>query len=195
MNIPNMLTVGRIAVIPVLVALVYLPNTWIKATHAQYLATALFVLAAVTDWLDGYLARRLGQHSSLGAWLDPVADKLLVCATLTLLVHMARLHAIVAIVIIGREIAISALREWMAQVGQTKTVAVALVGKLKTTAQMVAIPFLLAELPVGSELTTVHLGTGLIWLAVVLTVWSMAHYVRLSLDVMLRADRKAALRI
>jgi len=192
LNIPNMLTVGRIAVIPVLVSLIYLPNNWIASTSAQYLATVLFVLAALTDWLDGWLARRLNQTTAFGAWADPVADKLIVCASLIVLVHIGRVHSVIAIVILSREIAVSALREWMAQVGETKSVAVAFVGKLKTTVQMVAIPFLLIDARPFSFVGTREIGTVLIWAAAILTVWSGAHYMRVALEAMTKRDKQLA---
>lgn len=178
MNIPNMLTMARIAMVPVVVGMIYMPEDMISKGMAQAVAMAIFVLAALTDWLDGYLARALKQTSKFGAFIDPVADKVMVCASLILLVHMGRLHSVAAMVIIGREIAVSALREWMATMGQRSVVQVALMGKLKTTAQMVAIPFLLVDLKFGGQLGTVEIGTALIWVAVVLTVWSMIDYMR-----------------
>ena len=137
----------------------------------------MFVIFALTDWLDGFLARRLNQTSSFGAFLDPVADKFLVCASLLVLVHLQRADVFVALIIIGREIAISALREWMAQIGASKSVAVHMIGKVKTTVQMVAIPLLLFHgqlLGVDAQ----FLGTILIWVAAVLTVWSMVYYMQ-----------------
>ena len=188
-NVPNMLTVGRVAVIPVMISFLYVPTTWIATTSAQNIATALFVLAALTDWLDGYLARRWQQTSSFGAWADPVADKLLICASLIALVHIGRVHSVIAIVILSREIAVSALREWMAQVGETRSVAVAFMGKLKTAVQMIAIPFLLIDAKPFSWLETRLVGTILIWAAAVLTVWSGIHYMRVALEAMTRRDR------
>jgi CDP-diacylglycerol--glycerol-3-phosphate 3-phosphatidyltransferase len=141
----------------------------------------MFVLFALTDWLDGYLARKLNQVSAFGAFLDPVADKFLVCASLLVLVHMDRADVFVALIIIGREIAISALREWMAQIGASRSVAVHMLGKLKTMAQMVAIPFLLYDGVVLGLLDTHVWGTVLIWIAAVLTVWSMVYYLRKAL--------------
>src|SRR5690606_27647312 len=133
-----------------------------------------------TDWLDGFLARKLNQTSAFGAFLDPVADKFLVCASLLVLVHMQRADVFVALIIIGREIAISALREWMAQIGASRSVAVHMLGKLKTTVQMVAIPFLLYDARVLGVDTRLW-GTWLIWLAAVLTVWSMVYYLQKAL--------------
>lgn len=178
MSIPMILTWARIALIPVLLATLYLPEDMLTSRVAQIVAAGIFVLCALTDWLDGYLARTWRQTSAFGAFLDPVADKLLICATLIALVHMARIHPIVCVVIIGREIAVSALREWMAQIGKAKTVSVAWIGKLKTACQMVAIPFLLVDFHVTAKVTTVHIGGPLIWVAAALTVWSMVVYIR-----------------
>lgn len=172
LNIPNLLTWARILLIPVVIGVYYAP----LPPHEQNLiATGAFIIAAVTDWFDGWLARKLGQTSAFGAFLDPVADKLMVAAALVILVQLGRADALVAIVIIGREITISALREWMAHLGAAKSVAVSFIGKLKTTAQMVAIPLLLYyddlfDLPIAG------LGEALIWLAAVLTLWSMGYY-------------------
>ena len=136
---------------------------------------------AATDWADGYLARRLNQTSAFGAFLDPVADKFLVCASLLVLVHLGRADVFVSLIIIGREIAISSLREWMALIGATKSVAVHMVGKLKTTVQMIAIPFLLFDGVLFGVLDTKRWGLWLIWLAAVLTIWSMVYYLRKAL--------------
>lgn len=173
-NIPNLLTLLRIALIPVFVAIFYLPVPW-----ARLVCALVFTAAAVTDWLDGYLARRWGQTSPLGAFLDPVADKLMVAIALVLLVQAdpRALLALPAAVIIGREIAVSALREWMAEVGARATVAVSLSGKLKTTAQMVAIVLLILQTPVLG-LPTPMLGLILLYLAALLTLWSMIQYLR-----------------
>jgi CDP-diacylglycerol--glycerol-3-phosphate 3-phosphatidyltransferase len=138
----------------------------------------LFVVFALTDWLDGYLARKLNQTSAFGAFLDPVADKILVCASLLILVHLTRVDVFVALIIIGREIAISALREWMAQIGASKSVAVHMIGKLKTVAQMVAIPFLLFDGKLFGIVDTKLWGTWLIWVAAILTIWSMIYYLQ-----------------
>ena len=176
LNIPNILTMLRVALIPVLVVLAYLPYDW------RFLVSALvFLLAAITDWFDGYLARKLNQVSSFGAFLDPVADKFLVCASVLVLVHLGRADVFVALIIIGREIAISALREWMAQIGASKSVAVHMVGKLKTVAQMVAIPFLLFDGRLLGLIDTRVWGVWLIWIAALLTVWSMAYYLQKAL--------------
>lgn len=139
-NLPIALTWLRVAAIPLLVGIFYLPNDWLSLTEKNILSTGLFVFAAITDWLDGFLARRMNQESAFGQFLDPVADKLIVAAALLVLLNLDRVQAWVALVIIGREITISALREWMAQVGASRSVAVHMVGKLKTTAQLIAIP-------------------------------------------------------
>ena len=174
LNIPNLLTWARIILIPLVVGVYYMP---LPIAEANLIATIAFVVAAVTDWLDGWLARKLGQSSAFGAFLDPVADKLMVAAALVVLVQMGRADAVIAFIIIGREITISALREWMASIGASKSVAVSFVGKLKTTAQMVAIPLLLYDAPFG-PINTRWLGDGLLWAAAVLTLWSMAYYLR-----------------
>ena len=177
LNIPNTLTWARIALIPIFVGVFYLPDSMLSVPHKNLIATCLFAAAAVTDWFDGFLARALGQTSAFGAFLDPVADKLMVAAALILLVQLARVDAIIAVVIIGREITISALREWMARVGKSASVAVAYVGKLKTAAQMVAIPLLLYDAPVQS-IDAGTLGSVLIYIAAALTLWSMGYYLQ-----------------
>ena len=180
LNIPIALTWLRIVLIPVFVAVYYLPDSWLMPVAKNWTAMSIFAAAAITDWLDGYLARRLGETSAFGAFLDPVADKLMVAAALILLVQLGRAEAYLAIIIIGREIAISALREWMAQLGASKSVAVAFVGKLKTTAQMTAIIALLLYEPLIPGVPTPLLGTVALWLAAILTLWSMAHYLKLA---------------
>ncbi|WP_341647317.1 CDP-diacylglycerol--glycerol-3-phosphate 3-phosphatidyltransferase [Thauera humireducens] len=188
-NIPNTLTWARIALIPIFVGVFYLPDAWLSVPHKNLIATTLFAAAAITDWFDGYLARALGQTSAFGAFLDPVADKLMVAAALILLVQLARVDAIIAVIIIGREITISALREWMARVGKSASVAVAYVGKLKTAAQMVAIPLLLYNAPLLSiDLT--KLGSVLIYVAAALTLWSMGYYLHRAIP-LLMADHKS----
>ena len=179
LNIPNTLTWARIALIPIFVGVFYLPDSLLSVPHKNLIATTLFAAAAVTDWFDGFLARALGQTSAFGAFLDPVADKLMVAAALILLVQLARVDAIIAVVIIGREITISALREWMARVGKSASVAVAYVGKLKTAAQMLAIPLLLYDAPVQS-IDAGTLGSVLIYIAAALTLWSMGYYLRMA---------------
>jgi len=173
-NIPNLLTLLRIALIPVLVLVYYLP---FSASHL--VSTAVFGLAALTDWLDGYLARRLGQLSPFGAFLDPVADKLIVAVALVMLVQTnpTLWFVIPAAVIVGREIAISALREWMAEIGERAQVAVSVIGKIKTTAQMTALLLLLYREPLGG-LPTREVGVVLLYVAAVLTLWSMVIYLR-----------------
>lgn len=177
-NLPTLLTWARIVAIPLVVGVFYLQ---ISPSMQNLLATVLFVVVALTDWADGYLARKLNMTSSFGAFLDPVADKFLVCAALLVLVHLNRLHALVALIIIGREIAISALREWMAQIGASRSVAVHMLGKVKTMVQMVAIPFLLFDGRVLGVIDTRLWGTVLIWISAVLTIWSMVYYLQKAL--------------
>jgi CDP-diacylglycerol--glycerol-3-phosphate 3-phosphatidyltransferase len=141
----------------------------------------MFVVFAATDWLDGYLARKLNQVSAFGAFLDPVADKFLVCACVLVLVQLQRADVFVALIIIGREIAISALREWMAQIGASRSVAVHMIGKVKTVMQMVAIPFLLFDGMLFGLVDTRTWGHWLIWIAAIMTVWSMAYYLKKAL--------------
>ncbi len=177
-TIPTLMTWTRIVAIPLIVGVFYAPLD--EATR-NLVATVMFMVFAATDWLDGYLARKLNQTSSFGAFLDPVADKFLVCASLLVLVHLQRADVFVALIIIGREIAISALREWMAQIGASKSVAVHMLGKLKTTVQMLAIPFLLYDGQLFGVVDTGVWGTWLIWVAAVLTVWSMVYYLQKAL--------------
>lgn len=177
-TVPTLLTWARIVAIPLIIGVFYLP---LEAPTRNLVATVMFVVFALTDWLDGWLARRLNQTSSFGAFLDPVADKFLVCASLLVLVHLERADVFVALIIIGREIAISALREWMAQIGASRSVAVHMIGKLKTTVQMVAIPFLLFDGALFGVIDTRIWGTVLIWIAAGLTVWSMIYYLRKAL--------------
>lgn len=186
-NIPNILTVLRIALIPVFVGIFYLPKSamtlaafpahWVNAT-----AASVFALAACTDWLDGFWARKFNQTSNFGAFLDPVADKLMVAAALIVLVEFERIGAVIALIIIGREIAISALREWMAGTGKSSNVAVATIGKVKTAAQMIAIFLLLYydKLNLGAlgDFNTKFVGQILIIFAAFLTLLSMAYYLK-----------------
>ncbi|MFM9899819.1 MAG: CDP-diacylglycerol--glycerol-3-phosphate 3-phosphatidyltransferase [Polaromonas sp.] len=174
-TIPTLMTWTRIIAIPLIVGVFYIN---LPTTQANLIATVMFVVFAATDWLDGYLARKLNQTSSFGAFLDPVADKFLVCASLLVLVHLQRADVFVALIIIGREIAISALREWMAMIGATKSVAVHMLGKVKTTVQMIAIPFLLFDGRLFGVVDTHVWGTWLIWISAVLTVWSMIYYLQ-----------------
>jgi CDP-diacylglycerol--glycerol-3-phosphate 3-phosphatidyltransferase len=178
-NTPNLLTMLRIALIPVFVFVYHLPFSW-----ARFAAATLFVSAALTDWLDGYLARRWHQSSAFGAFLDPVADKLMVASALVLLVSdprvlaqvwNARLFAVVVLIILGRELAVSALREWMAELGKRASVAVSLIGKFKTSGQMVAIACLLYQQPLLG-LSLFVLGELLLYAAAALTLWSMVVY-------------------
>ncbi len=174
-NIPNSLTLLRIFLIPVLVVVFYLPFK----NHLM-VAAVIFAFAAVTDWIDGYLARRLDQMTSFGAFLDPVADKLMVAIALVLLVerHDTLLFTLAACVIIGREIVISALREWMAELGERTSVAVSYIGKVKTAFQMVAITGLLAIDPARDENWMLALCYLVLYAAAVLTLWSMVIYLR-----------------
>ncbi len=188
-NVPNLLTWMRIIAIPLLVALFYLPLGLSEAQRNLF-TTVLFVAAAITDWVDGWLARRWNQTSSFGAFLDPVADKLMVCTALVALIELGRLNPIIGLIIVGREITISALREWMASVGARTSVAVNWLGKAKTIAQMVAVPFLLFDgMILGTLINTRSWGTVLIWIAAVLTVFSMVVYLRAAWPELQRADR------
>lgn len=186
-TLPNLLTWTRILAIPMFIGIFYLPEHWLTLHEKNLGATILFTAAALTDWLDGWLARRLNQLSAFGAFLDPVADKLMVAAALIMLVEIDRASAIVALIIIGREITISALREWMAQIGASKSVAVNYLGKIKTASQMIAIPMLLYHDPIGVFLPR-EVGAWLIWLAAILTLLSMAYYLKLALPQALVQD-------
>ena len=177
-NLPPLLTWARIVAIPLIVGVFHLP---LLEPQRNLIATVLFVVVALTDWADGYLARRLNMTSSFGAFLDPVADKFLVCASLLILVELARVQSLVALIIIGREIAISALREWMAQIGASRSVAVHRLGKFKTMVQMLAIPFLLYHGTLFEVIDTQRWGTVLIYASAVLTIWSMAYYLKKAL--------------
>lgn len=175
MNFPIALTWLRIAMIPLIVGIYYVPQDWISIPARDTAAASAFIIAAVTDWLDGWLARRWNQTSAFGAFLDPVADKLMVCAALLILLNLGRVDAFIALIIIGREITISALREWMAKIGASSSVAVHWLGKFKTAAQMVAIPCLLYWQPLYG-VSTQWAGRILIVVAAILTVWSMCYY-------------------
>jgi cardiolipin synthase len=179
-NIPMALTWARIAMIPIVVGIFYIPDTWFPAHWKNATACWLFVLAAVTDAFDGWIARKYGMVSRLGAFLDPVADKLMVSAALIVLISLGRVDDFVALVIIGREIAVSALREWMAQIGKSSSVAVNSLGKIKTIAQMVAIPMLLFHDRLFGIIDVHLIGTVLIYIAAVLTVYSMLIYLKLA---------------
>ncbi len=177
-TVPTLLTWARIAAIPLIIGVYYL--SWPLVTK-NLAATTMFVLFALTDWLDGYLARKLNQTSAFGAFLDPVADKFLICASLLVLLGHGRVDPLVALIIIGREIAISALREWMATIGASRSVAVHMLGKLKTAAQMLAIVFLLFDGPLFGGLHSLDIGRWLIYIACGLTVWSMVYYLQKAL--------------
>jgi CDP-diacylglycerol--glycerol-3-phosphate 3-phosphatidyltransferase/cardiolipin synthase len=180
LNLPNLLTWLRIVLIPMFVGIFYFEKSWVSEPNQNLVATVIFTAAAITDWLDGWLARRWNQTSAFGAFLDPVADKLMVAAALIILVQLARLDAIIALIIIGREITISALREWMATIGQARSVAVSAIGKVKTVSQMLAIPLLLYHDRIGA-FDPHYWGTWLIYIAAVLTLVSMVWYLKLAL--------------
>lgn len=177
-TVPTLLTWARIAAIPLIVGVFYLP---LQQHTINIIATAMFIVFAVTDWADGYLARRLNQTSAFGAFLDPVADKFLVCACMLVLVHLGRADVFAALIIVGREIAITSLREWMARIGASASVAVHMLGKVKTTVQMLAIGFLLYDGTVLGIVNTRLWGRALLWTAALLTVWSMVYYLRRAL--------------
>lgn len=188
-NLPNLLTLLRLALIPVFVLVFYLPFGW-----AHVAVTAIFGIAALTDWLDGYLARRWEETSAFGAFLDPVADKLMVATALVLLIERVPvtgmpgvLMAIPAAVIIGREITISALREWMAEIGERARVAVSVIGKIKTTAQMIALLLLLYREPIGAFPTAI-VGVVCLYIAAILTLWSMILYLRAAWPLLVKSD-------
>ncbi|HEU5437502.1 MAG TPA: CDP-diacylglycerol--glycerol-3-phosphate 3-phosphatidyltransferase [Telluria sp.] len=179
-NIPILLTWLRVALIPLVVGVYYLPIHWLPRSDQDLAATLVFIIAAITDWFDGFLARRWNQTSAFGAFLDPVADKLMVTGALLVLVHLDRVDHFIAFIIIGREIAISALREWMAQIGASRSVAVSSLGKIKTAMQMTAIPMLLFHDIIWGFLDTQLLGEAFMVIAAILTVWSMFYYLRLA---------------
>jgi len=183
LNIPNNLTLLRIALIPCLILVFYLSDETLSAYQKNLTATLIFLFAAITDWLDGYLARRLNQTSDFGAFIDPVADKLIVIAALSLLVELGRVESIIAFIIIAREFTISSLREWMATLGKSGGIAVAFIGKLKTTMQMIAILFLLYYenilfIPVAV------IGKILIYIAALLTMISMIYYLKVAFKIL-----------
>ncbi|MFT4248482.1 MAG: CDP-diacylglycerol--glycerol-3-phosphate 3-phosphatidyltransferase [Pseudomonas sp.] len=196
MTIPTWLTLLRIVMIPVLVVVFYLPYKW-----TNFASAAIFGLAAITDWLDGWVARRYHQYSAFGAFLDPVADKLMVAVALFLIVqgHPTPWMAFWAAVIVGREIAVSALREWMAEIGQNAKVRVAMIGKIKTTAQMVALLCLLYSVMPGRTAgdgiwmgeIIFHIGDWTLAIAALLTLWSGLQYLHAAWP-SLREDEKAA---
>jgi len=180
LNLPNLLTWLRIILIPLFVGIFYFEKSWVSAPNQNLVATIIFTVAAITDWLDGWLARKLDQTSAFGAFLDPVADKLMVAAALITLVQLERVDGIIALIIIGRELAISALREWMAKIGASKSVAVSFLGKIKTVSQMIAIPLLLYHDRIGA-FSPQRVGTWLIYIAALLTLLSMAYYLKVAL--------------
>ena len=174
MNLPNIITIARILLVPVFVVVYLIPGSW------TYIAAAvLFGLAAATDWLDGYLARRLNQTTPFGAFLDPVADKIIVVSALVVLIghHNNVWLTLPGLIIVGREIVISALREWMAEMNSSGAVVVGMLGKVKTTLQMIAIAMLLSW-PPDPEATWVIAGYALVYVAAFMTIWSMTVYLR-----------------
>jgi cardiolipin synthase len=177
-NIPILLTWLRVALIPLIVGVFYVPDMWLSPFEKGVASTAIFIIAAITDWFDGFLARRWNETSAFGAFLDPVADKLMVAGALLVLVQLDRVNALIAFIIIGREIGITALREWMAKIGASKSVAVSSLGKVKTIAQMIAIPMLLYYGEIFGMVDTRFWGQWLLGVAAVLTVWSMFYYLR-----------------
>ena len=192
LNVPNLLTWLRIMMIPVVIGVFYIPEPWLSSWQRNLIATVVFAVAAITDWLDGYLARKLKQQSAFGAFLDPVADKLMIAATLIVLVELGRVNAIIAFVIIGREIAISAMREWMAKIGKSKSVAVNVLGKVKTISQMIAVPLLLYHDRIG-PLNPQRIGTWLIYLAAILTLVSMVNYLQRAMAPRPPGDRRRSI--
>ena len=186
MNLPNTLTVVRIALMPVLVIVFFMPFAW-----APLACAAIFALAAITDWADGYLARRLSQVSKFGAFLDPVADKLMVAIALVLIIQRdpESWIAIPSAIIISREIVVSALRELMAELGQRAAVSVATIGKVKTACQMTALLLMLYRNDLGS-IPVFSIGLVLLYVATVLTLWSMVAYLRMAWPVMKSGDRQ-----
>ncbi|WP_269901677.1 CDP-diacylglycerol--glycerol-3-phosphate 3-phosphatidyltransferase [Paenalcaligenes faecalis] len=187
-NLPIALTWLRIVFIPLIIALYYVPYSWLSDPLRDTIAASVFIVAALTDWFDGWLARKWNQTSAFGAFLDPVADKLMVSAALLLLLKIGRVDTAIAFIIIGREITISALREWMAQIGASASVAVSWLGKIKTTAQMVAIPCLLYYKDLYG-IPTRWVGGILIVVAAIMTVWSMCYYLKKAWPEILRRSQ------
>ena len=181
-NFPLFLTWLRIVAIPLFVAVLYFPEDWLTERTANIVSMWIFIAAAVTDWLDGWLARRWNMTTDFGAFLDPVADKLMVAAALIVLAELGRVYGLVALIIIGREITVSALREWMAQIGRSKSVAVNILGKVKTVTQLVAIPFLLYNGLLFGLFHTGPVGRVLIWIAAAVTLFSMVVYLKAAWD-------------
>lgn len=192
-NIPILITWLRILLIPLFIGIFYLSDAVLAMHHKNQLAAAIFAVAAISDWLDGYLARTLNQTSAFGAFLDPVADKLMVVAALIILVSLkdnqdgsSRVDVLIAFIIIGREIAVSALREWMAKIGAAKSVAVSFLGKIKTISQMAAILLLLYHDTLLWILNAQLIGTWCIYIAAILTLWSMAYYLKKAMPLALK---------
>ena len=183
LNIPNSITMLRIGLIPCFILVFYLSEETLSLYQKNLTATLIFLFAAITDWLDGYLARRLNQTSEFGAFIDPVADKLIVIAALILLVELGRVESIIAFIIIAREFTVSSLREWMAMHGKSGSIAVAFVGKLKTTMQMIAILFLLYDENI-LFLPTALIGKILIYIAALLTIISMIYYLKIAFNIL-----------
>jgi len=181
-NFSLFLTWLRIVAIPLFVAVLYFPQDWLSEHAANVISMWIFIGAAVTDWADGYLARRWNQMTAFGAFLDPVADKLMVAAALIVLTEKGIVDPFASLIIIGREITISALREWMAHIGQSKSVAVNILGKIKTVSQLVAIPFLLYNGVLFGIVHTNPVGRVLIWVAAIITLLSMAVYLKAAID-------------
>jgi cardiolipin synthase (CMP-forming) len=186
LNVPNLVTLSRIILIPLLIGIYYLPEAWMTEQTRNLAAALVFIFAGITDWLDGYLARRLNQMSAFGAFLDPVADKLIVAGALVVLLFLNRVDMLVALIIIGREIAISALREWMSQLGARKHVAVTFFGKWKTALQITGISLMLYEQPLLG-LPVYPIGMVLLLGAAALTLWSMVDYLRAAWPIMMGA--------
>ena len=180
-NLPILLTWLRIVAIPLFVAVLYFPEDWLSERQANVISMWIFIVAAITDWADGYLARKWNQTTSFGAFLDPVADKLMVTAALIVLAEKGLVDPFASLIIIGREITISALREWMAHLGQSKNVAVNILGKVKTVTQLVAIPFLLFNGVLFGLFHTNPVGRVFIWVSAIITLWSMVVYLKAAL--------------
>lgn len=189
-NIPNSLTWLRIALMPAFIAVFYIPSDLLSIEARNMTGALLFVIAGLTDWLDGFLARKLQQSSAFGAFLDPVADKCIIVVALILLVDFGRTHAILAMIIISREIAVSALREWMAEIGRRKSVAVNWIGKFKTGMQIAAILVLLWANPLIPHLSTLWLGNVLMGIAAILTIWSMLYYLNIAMGELFKQENK-----
>jgi len=189
-NIPNSLTWLRIALLPAFIAVFYIPSDSLSIEVRNITGVLLFVMAGLTDWLDGFLARKLQQSSAFGAFLDPVADKCVIVVALILLVDFGRTNAILAMIIISREIAVSALREWMAEIGRRNSVAVNWIGKFKTGMQIAAILVLLWANPLIPHLSTLWLGNVLMWIAAILTIWSMLYYLNMAMGELFEQENK-----